>query len=86
MASTVPSIHLEVRFFIDGKIRPLVSHPVKIVRDNGFPTPATVIATVATDANGIFPATVVSDPVGTALGLSVESYYEMGGCWMTVTI
>lgn len=85
MASTVASIPIQVRF-PDGVVRPLISGSVKVVRPAAYPAAATVITTVSTNASGIFPATAVSDAVGTQLLLSVASYYEMGGTILVTTI
>jgi len=56
------------------------------VRPAVYPAAPTVITTVATDANGIFPSTGVSDAVGTELMLSIASYHEMGGTILVTTI
>lgn len=85
MASTVASIPIQARF-PDGVIRPVISHSVKVVRPATYPTAPTVVTTVSTDANGIFPATAVSDVAGTQLMLSIASYHEMGGTILVTTI
>lgn len=81
MASTVPASLCELDNG-DGSTTPLPSVTVKIWDVAG----AADVATVATDANGMTPATAVSGAVGALYRLRCENYQGRAGSFLVESV
>jgi len=81
MASIIQEMPVEIITY-EGKYKPVVSHNVVIYN----PATDTILATVPTNASGVFPQTNVSPAVGTVLLLSFSGYQGYAGTVAVTTV